>query len=552
MTVQSADPDQPWTDYTVRARSPARLIASPCADAQPGESYCSCPDFRTNTLGTCKHILHVLAKLKRRFTAAQLKQPYKRRTISVHVQYGDTAALRLLLPDKLDPESCQSPRRVARPRHRRRAGPAQADPDSRAARADNPHLPRCGRIHPAAAPARPHRAPRRRDPPQPGVAPSAPRTAQEPSCCPISSTASRSPPAPAAPFSPTTWAWARRSRPSASPEFLAREAGISQGARRLPGVAEIAVAERNPALLRRATVQLIAGGIASRGAAIRQRLLLHRLQLRAGAARHPVDRTRELGPHHSGRRPAHQELGGEDQPRDQRASVAVRARAVGHAARKPARRAVFGRAVHRRPPARAGVSLLQPPPRRRRKGQGARLQEPGRAAREPPAGAAPPHAPVGAPASCRRGRTKSSASRRPRSNSICTTRTCRSSRRSSRKKFLTEMDLLRLQKHLLMCRMSANSTFLVDKQAPGYSSKLEELDELVRPAVRRRGPQGGALLRMDDDARPDRAASEEAPACLRAPRRFSAAKAAAGAGPRISKRSPLPACFSRRTPARPG
>src|SRR5207249_11083596 len=31
-------------------------------------------------------------------------------------------------------------------------------------------------------------------------------------------------------------------------------------------------------------------------------------------------------------------------------------------------------------------------------------------------------------------------------------------------------------KHLLMCRMSANSTFLVDKQAPGYSSKLEELD----------------------------------------------------------------------------
>ncbi len=47
-----------------------------------------------------------------------------------------------------------------------------------------------------------------------------------------------------------------------------------------------------------------------------------------------------------------------------------------------------------------------------------------------------------------------------------------------RKKFLTEMDLLRLQKHLLMCRMSADSTFLVDKQAPGYSSKLDELDDL--------------------------------------------------------------------------
>ena len=41
------------------------------------------------------------------------------------------------------------------------------------------------------------------------------------------------------------------------------------------------------------------------------------------------------------------------------------------------------------------------------------------------------------------------------------------------------MDLLRLQKALLMCRMCANSTFLVDKQAPGYSSKLEELDQLL-------------------------------------------------------------------------
>ena len=50
--------------------------------------------------------------------------------------------------------------------------------------------------------------------------------------------------------------------------------------------------------------------------------------------------------------------------------------------------------------------------------------------------------------------------------------------RITRKKFLTEMDLLRLQKHLLMCRMSADSTFLVNKEAPGYSSKLEELDDL--------------------------------------------------------------------------
>jgi len=52
------------------------------------------------------------------------------------------------------------------------------------------------------------------------------------------------------------------------------------------------------------------------------------------------------------------------------------------------------------------------------------------------------------------------------------------------KKFLTEMDILRLQKALLMCRMSADSTFLVDKQPPGYSSKLAEpaliMEQLLR------------------------------------------------------------------------
>jgi superfamily II DNA/RNA helicase len=47
------------------------------------------------------------------------------------------------------------------------------------------------------------------------------------------------------------------------------------------------------------------------------------------------------------------------------------------------------------------------------------------------------------------------------------------------KKYLTEMDMLRLQKALLMCRMAANSTYLVDKQPPGFSSKLLELDSLL-------------------------------------------------------------------------
>ncbi|MDZ4164044.1 MAG: DEAD/DEAH box helicase [Smithellaceae bacterium] len=47
------------------------------------------------------------------------------------------------------------------------------------------------------------------------------------------------------------------------------------------------------------------------------------------------------------------------------------------------------------------------------------------------------------------------------------------------KRYFTEMDFLRLQKALLICRMAANSTFLVDKQPPGYSTKLAELENLL-------------------------------------------------------------------------
>jgi SNF2 family DNA or RNA helicase len=46
------------------------------------------------------------------------------------------------------------------------------------------------------------------------------------------------------------------------------------------------------------------------------------------------------------------------------------------------------------------------------------------------------------------------------------------------KKFLTEMDLLRLRMALLACRMACNSTFLVNKETPFYSSKLDRIAEL--------------------------------------------------------------------------
>ena len=115
MLVRAADPARPWTDYAVTNRASGKTYRVALRGTVRGESYCSCPDFRTAALGTCKHVLHVLRKVRRRFPAAQLARPYRRRHLALHVRYPaepeGEAELRLLLPEKLEP----AVERIARP-----------------------------------------------------------------------------------------------------------------------------------------------------------------------------------------------------------------------------------------------------------------------------------------------------------------------------------------------------------------------------------------------------------------------------------------------------
>jgi hypothetical protein len=101
MQVRSTTPERPWTDYTVISASSGKTYRVALRGEERGASYCSCPDFRTNTLGTCKHIMHVLAKTKRRFPAHVRRRPYARTRPSLHLHYGQETALQLLLPPSL-------------------------------------------------------------------------------------------------------------------------------------------------------------------------------------------------------------------------------------------------------------------------------------------------------------------------------------------------------------------------------------------------------------------------------------------------------------------
>ncbi len=104
MTLRSADPSRPWTEYTVTSEESGKSYRLTLRGEERGESMCSCPDFRCNTLGTCKHILHALEKVKRRFPARQRRTPYQVDQLLLHLRYGEQVCLELECPTELSPE----------------------------------------------------------------------------------------------------------------------------------------------------------------------------------------------------------------------------------------------------------------------------------------------------------------------------------------------------------------------------------------------------------------------------------------------------------------
>src|SRR3990172_3943863 len=57
--------------------------------AESGQNYCSCPDYATNDLGTCKHIEFTLAKLARkRGGRPALEQGHAAPYSEVYLRYG--------------------------------------------------------------------------------------------------------------------------------------------------------------------------------------------------------------------------------------------------------------------------------------------------------------------------------------------------------------------------------------------------------------------------------------------------------------------------------
>src|SRR6266481_3780561 len=484
MIVKSAEPEQPWTDYAVSNTISGKTYRVAVRGREPGDSYCSCPDFRTNTLGTCKHILHVLAKLKRRFTETELKRPYHRRTIGVHVQYRDQATLRLLLPERLDPEASEVLGKL-------RDRDIEDVPDLLKR---IQYLERRGRtinIYPDAEEFIQRRLLQDR------IARRVAEIRRQPESHPLRRELLK---AELLPYQLDGIAFAagagravladdmglgKTIQAIGVSELLVREAGISKVLVICP--ASVKSQWRNE--IRRfcdRDCQLIVGSIASRGAqyandcfftvcnyeqVLRDILWIERVNW-------------DLIILDEGQRIKNWEA------KTSRVIKGLRSRFA---------LVLSGTPLENR--LAEWYSVVQFIDDRRR-GPAFRVYNHHRVVVEK--GEVLGYKNLAElrenlqPVLLRRTRQSVSQQLPPRTNEIIRITPTQEQidlhhshmrlvNRITRKKFLTEMDLLRLQKHLLMCGMSANSTFLVAKAAPGYSSKLEELDDLIEPLLEKRG-----------------------------------------------------------------
>lgn len=107
MSIKSSDTSDPWCDYTVTNKVTGKTYRVAFRGFEPGDSFCSCPDFRTNTLGTCKHVMKLSAYVKRKFGAERLRKRFRPKELALHLNYAGEVSLRLQVPHRLNEEAAR-------------------------------------------------------------------------------------------------------------------------------------------------------------------------------------------------------------------------------------------------------------------------------------------------------------------------------------------------------------------------------------------------------------------------------------------------------------
>jgi hypothetical protein len=103
ITLRSADRSKPWTDYAVTSGLSCNTYRVALRSEIRGDSYCSCLDFRINSLGICKHIFRTLAFVRRAFNKQTRAKPHRRKRLTIGLRYHQQVTLWVSVPHTMAP-----------------------------------------------------------------------------------------------------------------------------------------------------------------------------------------------------------------------------------------------------------------------------------------------------------------------------------------------------------------------------------------------------------------------------------------------------------------
>src|SRR5215813_12939239 len=100
LRIQNLGRNRVFSDYQVSNPKTGGQYRVSIRGFDVGDNTCECPDFRTNTLGTCKHIEAVLAALRDETPVQLRRRKAAVTTPEIYLQYGEQLRVGIHLPPR--------------------------------------------------------------------------------------------------------------------------------------------------------------------------------------------------------------------------------------------------------------------------------------------------------------------------------------------------------------------------------------------------------------------------------------------------------------------
>ena len=100
LNVENLGRNKSFSDFQVTNTSKKTSYRVSIRGFSPGDNYCECPDFKTNTLGTCKHVEAVLETLRQKDGKLPRRKKAKITHPEIFIRYEGRSRLAMQLPER--------------------------------------------------------------------------------------------------------------------------------------------------------------------------------------------------------------------------------------------------------------------------------------------------------------------------------------------------------------------------------------------------------------------------------------------------------------------